>query len=305
MLAEYRFCTRVLARFRERRADMLLFSSVSAQTLIAVKRLLLQEPTSGVVIAIPHSVLGGLDCPSRRVWNRPLSIGNALKLPVPPSLRCLALSRTILSAVTASHGAAGWRHMHLPCIFDAQQARFDETVTRAVFGFFGALREEMAQYCALVENVTRKVPDAAFVLVGHCLSGGSYAERLARHVTGVGDTPISDTEYQRRARTVTHAVFLLPASHYRYKSSTGIMDAFNYQKPIICLKNPLLDEYAASMGDLGYAPSTLQELEDVVASLAQALPTSRYSRQVTAIIRGRDQFSPKALSTAFRLAVEK
>ena len=140
MAAEYGSCREVLARFRENSADLLVYSSVSAQTLIALKRLLPREPGARSVAAIPHAVLNGLCRPSRRLWNAPINIEKAVRHPSPENLRCLALSQSILDAVTALCGTAGWRRFNHPYIFDEDPGPGFNPPAQACFGFFGALR---------------------------------------------------------------------------------------------------------------------------------------------------------------------
>jgi len=124
-------------------------------------------------------------------------------------------------------------------------------------------------------------------------------------VDGVGTEPVSRDEYRRRARSITHAVFLSTAAHYRHTASNGILDAFNFQKPIICLRNPLVDEYTAAMGEIGYCLDTFEELKAAVLALSRQFPAIRYREQVKAIAGRRAQYAPSNLAGQFRSAVER
>jgi hypothetical protein len=294
-------CRSALHAAAARNTLVCTFASVSSTLLLALKRLLHrnQGPT---VIAFPHSVLAGVEHPSKRLWNWPLGISAALRYPTPLPLRLVALSETIYSSVEEIFGLSGWYRLDHPYLFTRPSTASTETPpTRGPtkIGLFGALRTNLEQYSEVIERTLESSANVEFVLVGHISPNRSLPAGF-RHLHNLSRTPISYAEFDRIARSV-HYVLLIPdPEQHRWAVTCTLLDAFNYAKPGLFLSTPLLEEYRRRFGDFGYICKSVEELCWKIINVADEPPVAGYYAQQGVIVRARRAFDPATLALPFR-----
>ena len=156
-------------------------------------------------------------------------------------------------------------------------------------------------YCTVIRSVQG---GATFSLVGHYAGPSKYYEEFRQLVPGSGTVPISYEEYEVRAKGITYALSLPDPELHFYTASNTLLDALNYGKPGVYLKTPLISEYMAALGDVGYVCEGLGEVVSRIVELATGDDEGRYRSQVRRIKLARAQFTPGALARCFREAVE-
>jgi hypothetical protein len=274
---------------------VLLLASISSTGLLALERRPASGARPGRTVAIPHSVLAGIDKLEKRFWNWPLSIRAALRGPSAGDVVLVALSRTILDAASRYAPRQRWAYLPHPYLFEETAPVQDPPRRPIRIGLFGALRFRLREYAAVVEAVMRSSCGVRFELIGHLQGRGRYEDVLASHVEGVRRRPLSYDEYDRRARSVDYAMILADASQHRFTASASLLDAFNFAIPGIYLRTPLVDEYCASVGDIGHVLDSVEEVVHTVLTLDRRQDEARYAAQRRAILAGRRQFTPTAL----------
>ncbi len=299
---ETSFCAAALQHAVATHTSLTAFSSVSSTGLIALKHEMTKHNDIRVV-AVPHGVLAGLEHFTKRVWNFPLSIRAAVGLTTPRNLRLIALSRSIYRAVGERYDIRPWFHLPHPYLFDAVSTNGNVAAGPVRVGILGALRWRIEDYHRVVRNVMQRTGNVKFSLVGHVARLPRQCRDFSTYVSGTDNQPVSYGQYEQRAKGLDYILSIADPAQSRYTASTTLLDAFNYCKPGLFLKNPLVDEYSATMGDIGYVANSLDELEDQLSSIAHDIPIDRYRHQQSAIAGSRKVFDPAVLAPTLKAAL--
>jgi hypothetical protein len=234
-----------------------------------------------------------------------LHLHQILKLPHPKQLRYIALGGSI-SMSLQRHFPQFARHfssMDHPWFF-AEPGRRDSIPAprMARFGYFGAAyKGGMDLFHRLAEAIHQVSRGTDFLLIGFVPQG--VERRYDDHIDGVSSTPLSSHEYDRRAASITHAVWTANPNNYRLAASASFLDAVSYVKPGLYLRNEYVEYYFQHMGDIGYLCDSYQEMEAIARSIADDFPAERYRQQCVNIEQGRRVFEPSAVAQQLRAIV--
>ena len=285
-------------------ATLVAFASATDTALLATKLQLYGSKPRFHVLMVLHGVLTGLEDRSRPMtaWR---GISLALKMPHPRSLRLIVPGQPIqdtlarrfprIARVTrpAEHPAF-WVETSMPELPSHKPVRF---------GFFGVSAVPGFDMVARVAAMLRAEGSGAeFSMAGHL----NHPDDATRDYSAVPDASprlLTDREYADRARRFTYSLWTTRAHRSGLVASTTFLDALSFVKPLVYLANPLIDAYAAILGDIGYRCADEQELTDVVRSLATDWPQERYRVQCAAILAGRHMFEPSAVAASLRKIV--
>jgi hypothetical protein len=297
---ELRLCKNVFDIAHNNAANKVLFTSITSPTLIAIK-VLLRLFNEIECVATPHSILNSITkrpSPKQtpfwfRFW---LSVGNTKRL------RYLVLSPYIEArlSVLLPKICEYVRSVDHPYFFDPEEDCRHLLNDPIRFGAFGvATRSKGADiFFAIANEVLHSgvgcVPE--FVLVGHVADEaiGELPEDLV--IVESSNIPLSREDYKTRAKSVDYALFLNNPDLYELVASGSLMDAFSYLRPIIALKQPLFEYYFKTMGDIGYLCENYGEVNRCIFNILANKPDERYRAQQRNILKGREQFSPTAVS---------
>lgn len=81
-----------------------------------------------------------------------------------------------------------------------------------------------------------------------------------------GLVPVPATEYMERIRKLDFVLFLYPINSYKLIASGAIMDAINWEKPILAIRNDYFEYLFSKYGSLGYLFNDINEIADFLAS---------------------------------------
>jgi hypothetical protein len=302
--SEEKLCSEILDLARARKATAVVFCSVTSYTLIAIKRLLASGRYHGPVIAVPHSVLLGTQRRSRRLWNRPIDIVAALRIPAPPNLRLVALSRTILDAVQSPYPANNWHHLDHPYLFYGDRLQEKKCSEPLKIGIFGALRNHLDEYVHILRSVKSRSSNVEFGLVGHLTARTTSSIELARCIPELSFQPLPASVYDELAPSFDYCLSISNPLHHKYVASNTLLDSFNHLTPVLSLGNALFEEYQTAMGDIGQSFSSADALVDAIANLSNDFPLGRYRAQTRRLRLERVRFSPAQLSEQLKALVE-
>lgn len=275
-----------------------LFCSISRMQLLQLMRLV-RRTQAGQVRVVLHGELEQLER-EQNSWLRPLSLGRILSRK-PTALRYLLLGRSIRdnippSCASAFADAGVCDH---PYHFAVPRTATPGEVILGVFGNAGEAQE--------LEAVARKVknacPSIRIRLVGF-VSGPSIVDRLRALVEDVAATPLTRNVFSARAQGITHALWLAPPQSFRLRASGTFFDALSYAKPLVYTANPFIDAYHAMDPSIGVRCSTLDDVVSSILELADDGHSGEYDRAQAAILRLRERFTPAALASALRRALD-
>ena len=81
-----------------------------------------------------------------------------------------------------------------------------------------------------------------------------------------GLVPVPATEFMERIRKLDFVLFLYPISSYKLIASGAIMDAINWEKPILAIRNNYFEYLFSKYGSLGYLFNDINEIVDYLDS---------------------------------------
>jgi hypothetical protein len=301
--AETRFCEHALDLAAATSIGIVVFSSVSSLTLLALKHLLPSHPYRGSVVAVPHGVLAGLLHRPKRVWNWPFDIHTALRRPTPQNLILVALTQTIYSHITARFDATPWWQIDHPYIFDhpvTEPPIVNRRTENVKIGLMGALRNNLTPIIALIDRIHSELPGIEFIQIGHLRQTGRPADLLSKRISNPAVSPISSSEYIRRLVSVDYALCIHEPDHHRFVASATFLDLMNVPKPALSISTPLSREYDRRFGDRGYTCASLEELASHTIQVLKQKADPQYTAFLRNLSFARRHFCPDVVAETLR-----
>lgn len=300
MRLDWRLHRKVLARARDFRARITVFSSTTSTGLFALK--LLARTSDAPCAAVPHAVLESIGDVHEKWFPR------IIRMPHSPNFRILLLSSAIetevLRAVPTLAGAtAAIEH---PYLF-AEPAKHSPTGHRLRFASIGVAHRDkgFAELLQLAQSTLSAFPgEVSFFHVGP-LRDACFGERARGLISYPASRDFLDrAAFEREVSSADYVLFLYPPRSYRFSVSGAFFDAVSLLKPVIAIRNPFFEHCFHKMGDIGYLCDTVAEMTKLLHDLCSSFPTTRYFAQQEQLLRGREVFSPGSVAIALRRAFQ-
>lgn len=298
-------CARELARAVAReRADLVVLASITVAGLAELKARLLAGSWRPPTIVIPHGALAALhpDPRWRPSEGRLLKLRRVLAGSQPRRLRFVALGDPVQHALAEAHPALARRFSPLepPYLWPAGSDASVEAKPEVVrFGYLGVSVKGIDTFARVAAEVRRTHPRAEFLLVGF-LSAPLPSHVDPSALTGLGDCPLPAAEFERRARSLTYALWTARPEDYRLRASASFLDAVAFAKPGLYLDGPYVQHYFARLGDIGYRCESPEHMVTVARQILDRFPAERYAEQRRSLLEGRRIFEPEALAPRLR-----
>ena len=230
---------------------------------------------------------------SPRFW---LSTGNTDRL------RYLVLGSTIKDELSVQIPSIQkyTRHIDMPYFYkDADESTMlKDGIVR--FGSFGVgnVKKGTYNFFRLAKDIeaTETRSASQFILIGHIVHGDLEKMSSGSVFIPSPHSPLSDTAYEKYARSIDYAVFFQDKAHYMMTAMATLFDAFSFLKPIIGIRTPFLDYYFNIMGDIGYRCDTYDDVKATITEILNHKPIDRYSQQRNNILEGRKRFDTTELA---------
>ena len=293
---------RVLQEARTRRAQMLLFSSITNTGILALMLRLLLRPGGICVLAVMHGMLNRIVGRwPHKPWNWPLNLRAVLRLPQPPLLWYLVLGDSVYEALAQAQPSLvrRFRAIDLPT-FPYDSAPDDvfgvAAPDKVIFGHLGVgnITKGFGRFARIAQDCRGSEAQAEFLLVGYLSSFRDNANYSC--VAGVTEQPLSIEEYGRRAHSLTYVINTANPDDYRLAPSSSFVEALFYGKPGIYLRNRYVEHCFGLMGDIGYLCDTHEQMVNIVRGIMRQFPSGRYQQQVANIRKGRVMLEPRAVA---------
>jgi hypothetical protein len=310
LYGELRWCRRALLAASRPEVRALVLCSTTKAGLFVLKTLLPWHGVRVPVLAVLHSILGDIELPLA-AWPPKLSmtLQQVLKVAHPRQLTYLVLGPSIyrclaeiVPEVTPYFKALDHPYFMLPA---ESPADVSSPIRFGYFGTANCVTKGFPQFAQLAQEAlnTRSLRKAEFLLAGFLQRDESGRAGGYEGIQGLSYEPLPIDEFARRARSVTYAVGLSNPSRYRLVASASFLDALCFAKPGIYLRNPFIEHYFDSLGDIGYLCDSYDAVRDTVFSVLKEFPLSTYRQQGLNILRGRQRFEPESLAPHFRAIV--
>jgi glycosyltransferase involved in cell wall biosynthesis len=305
-VADFRLVNTALGAAAESGAAV-IFSSVNATLLWAIRNFLGKNPAPLTVDAILHSLSQLLQPVSLNPVNTVFHIRTALKfIGADHRLQLLALESGIARELQerfprAARNIKVFEHP-LPLDTGNNPGLPEQGPIR--FGFLGlATRQKgLFKFLAAAAETTRRFPGRAeFHLVGRLHE--SYAPGklpdLQVLATGPAPTPLERAPYVARLQKLHYVCLFFERDYYRLTASGVLLDCIAYEIPIISRRIPIVEDLTREFGEIGYLCEPADYAGTIAAILEHPDPEA-YSRQVANLRRVKASRSPEALAQKLR-----
>lgn len=299
---EFALMRGIFARAADMGAAQLVFSSITAPGLMAVKlNLALRRNMRCVVVS--HGILEeAVRRPLREVLRRPLMFRYALAAADSGRLRYLVLGEPLRDELLRHLPRlreSVWAIEH-PYFFRDAAVPSPCGTGPVRFGFLGvgAVNKGILNMSAVSAAVRSERGEGGveFLLVGHPENAAIGASLDAAGVKMTSrDLPLARDAYESALASLHYALFPCDAGSYALRASGTFLDALSGGIPIVAVRTPFFSHYFERMGDIGYLCDGIEELKELVLSLAAGQQFDRHDRQRNAIVAGRELFSPASV----------
>jgi hypothetical protein len=116
---------------------------------------------------------------------------------------------------------------------------------------------------------------------------------------------LSRNEFEKKIKTLDYALFFYDNRYYQLCSSGAIFDAFQYEKPIIAMKNDFFEYYFNRFGNIGYLCNSYDEIKNKIREIIQVFPSEEYNLQVANLRRAKEELSIKKLTQQIELELQR
>ena len=103
----------------------------------------------------------------------------------------------------------------------------------------------------------------------------------------------------------TYSIYTYSLNSYKLIASGAFLDAINFEKPMIAIKNDYMNYYFEKYGNLGYLCDSYEELKDRIIYLINNFPAKEYLEQVKNIQQIKKNESINKISMILKNEIEK
>lgn len=130
-----------------------------------------------------------------------------------------------------------------------------------------SLSKGACDFLEIVKKQNEKKQKVNFSITGQILYGIEELKDLNVNIPlDNGKGMVSEEEFAERISSLHYILFLYPTYSYRLIASGAIMDALNWRKPILALKNQYFEYIFDKFGAFGYLFDSTSEIIDFINS---------------------------------------
>ncbi|HUT74613.1 MAG TPA: hypothetical protein VM221_07240 [Armatimonadota bacterium] len=298
---ELALCKAAFAAAARNQARWVVYSSITSESLFAVKLVLPSFPQIRCVAAM-HAILATITQRPRRVLRRVFWFRRALRFRPSDRIAYLVMGQPIADELCREMPAIADQvmFMDLPYFYAAPQPHepFAGDVVR--FGAFGVGHRDKGTDALFRMASEMQALDCdrrpEFTVLGPIVDW--RMQRMAAHPVVVPSPakPLRRAEFDRRAAGVDYAVFFHRPQSYALRASGVFCDALSHLKPVIALRTPFFAHHFEAMGDIGYLCDSYKEMQEVILDILRTKPVARYARQRANLLAARERVSLSRLS---------
>jgi len=304
--SEVKMIWRLIKSLHRSANDILLFTTVLASTLVALK-LLSRFVHRGVTLqVVVHGYLGGVNGKrSRNPIRRWQDMKTALTLPGGNNIQYFVLETSIKEAMLNYLPSLNRRIEVIEHAIPPGEEPLPPLDLRlpARFGFLG--RAENVRgfpvFLTLASEMTKKHRGKVEF---HAI--GRYPRK--DHATNAADVLTTQPAFERverrdfmeKAKKLHFVIFPVSPEFYELSACGSLLDAMAWGKPIIARNIPILANLFGKYGDIGYLFDDEVELRGIIDSIIEKQDDSHYKLQVDNLKQVREDRSASALAKTYR-----
>jgi len=145
---------------------------------------------------------------------------------------------------------------------DAKQNLLGSRTMNFVFPGEGRIEKGILEFIEISRNYAEN-PDISFIVSGRMKIEESYIEDSGLDCI-FSKQLLSEEEHIDRLAKADYFVLLHQSKLYKYIYSGVLLESVKSLKPIIALRNPILDEFFQVYGEIGYLVNDVTEIKDLI-----------------------------------------
>jgi len=271
---EYIFLKKIFNNHVDERTQCVVFLSISRTMIIALKYYLKINNINTIVIAIPHAILNEIEGKSsKRFWNNLYKVKRGIKISCPNNLKLIALTMPIYLNVIKYSNKLQWIHIDHPMtISSSNYDAFPNALEISKYqnltiGVFGSINYDFSRNLSLLKQIKSICPKRIDIkIIGH-ISLKNTKNIDLDFISYYSNIPISYDEYDKLAKTINLALWLIPPEKTKFVASNTILDIFTYRIPVIYKNNELLKYYSSILGEIGFNYQAESEIFPIIEGI--------------------------------------
>ncbi len=274
--------------------------------LYAVAGMRWPEISAAPLHMILHGQLGdNMVWRSRNPLNRTFDLISAVKRPLPPAVRLVAIELGVKEAIAeiapVNHSVVTFEHPVLVSEWSEDSPPGDDALK---IGFLGNARRSKGfeVFAGLARSAER--PDLAFEAIGVAAPDTETVDMtgLARKPS---PTPLSRTDYLAATRNIDLVCLPLHSRAYDFTASGTVADAVAALKPLVAFRNHTLDAIVARYGPIGWLVESEAELFYLIQTLDRTAFADARRVWVRNLRSMREARRPEALASRYRQLLDR
>jgi hypothetical protein len=293
---------RILNQVLISKPDLLFFTSISAEELSCLKKLMGKRPSYPPVFVLMHGNLNAIyNTYSGKPWKSILTLRKALQMPDPEALYYLVLGESIIQTIREipfldSHK---FQSMDIPYLW-FNKVTHKPNPNKLHFGLLGVASKGLKEFSEIATRFKNEYPESKWSVVGYC-NPRTLEKFTPPSFIQIHTQPLSLEEYIQYANQLDYILWIPHnPDDYKLSASATFLDALSLVKPGIYLSNRYIDYYFQKMGDIGYSAKDREELVQITHSLLSDFSHERYQAQLDTILRQRTLFDIATTSSQLR-----
>jgi glycosyltransferase involved in cell wall biosynthesis len=304
--AEAKIILKLIENLRHSANDILLFTTVMASTLAALKLLSKFFHRDTTLQVVLHGYLGGVSGKrSRNPIRRLQDMKTALTLPGGGGIQYFVLEMSIKEALLKYLPSLHKRLEVIEHAIPPNEELLQPIDLRlpAGFGFLGRAEKlrGFPVFLSLASEMTKKYRGKIeFHAIGRYPSREDSTNEADVLATKPAFQRIERPEFIERARKLHFVIFPLSPQFYELSACGSLLDAIAWGKPVIARNIPILSNLFRKYGDIGYLFNDEIELREIIGNIIEKHDDLHYKSQVDNMKQLREDRSAVALAKIYK-----
>jgi glycosyltransferase involved in cell wall biosynthesis len=184
---------------------------------------------------------------------------------------------------------------------------FQDEIGRHInFAFIGTPQKGIDEFIQVANNVKENMmvsQKIQFFLAGY-LGENLSSTKAFNVLTNPSIEPIGYDKYLGILSESHYVLWFAFHNPYQLRASGTIVEAIQLEKPMICLKNPLVNHYFQRFGNIGYCCDSLDEISKLIIEFSKNFPLEEYRSQIVNLRSAKNCFAPKYIAKELKKIVK-
>jgi hypothetical protein len=309
---DFLLCLKTLFYSLTKKANIVIFSTASTQTLYSLK-LMLPMFKKVMCYSITHAIIQSIQKKPENFQDRLFWFRRALSFYSPENFRILTIGEITKNWLCREMPGLekNIASVEMAYIFDDINIISKEKKSGSIkFGFLGVanIRKGADLFFKLAEEVNKRKfeKNVEFTLIGKIEDEELKKLTIPDNLKIPSpDCALSKEDFSKYIQEIDYAVILYDRKFYDILHGASMMDCLEHIKPIIALRTTFLEYFFHNLGNIGVLCNSFEEIRGKVFEIIEDETYENYLQRKMNILNGRKMCSPEYLAKSYRDALIK